>query len=117
MIEEALVSLGAVHLNTHRSYRLPHVCNLSFEGVDGQALMRVLSTRLAVSSGSACTSAVPEPSYVLRALGRSEELAAAAIRLALGRPSTADEVKQAIDIIRDAVLTLRQQGHYIQHRP
>ena len=62
--------------------------------------MRVLSTQLAVSSGSACTSAVPEPSYVLRALGRSEELAAAAIRLAVGRPSTADEVKQAIDIIR-----------------
>lgn len=114
VIEEALVPLGGVHLNTHPSYRLPHVCNLSFEGVDGQALLRVLSTRLAVSSGSACTSAVPEPSYVLRALGRSDELAAAAIRLALGRPSTVADVEQAIQIIREAVLTLRQQGHYIQ---
>ncbi|MFN4315715.1 MAG: cysteine desulfurase family protein [Chitinophagaceae bacterium] len=114
-LEQDLLSLGQVILNSDRERRLPHVTNLSFAGVEGQALMRVLSRDLAVSSGSACTSAIPEPSYVLRAIGRSDELAGAAIRLALGRPSQAADVQRAADLIRDAVLSLRQQGHYISH--
>ena len=114
-LEQDLLSLGQVILNSDRERRLPHVTNLSFAGVEGQALMRVLSRDLAVSSGSACTSAIPEPSYVLRAIGRSDELAGAAIRLALGRPSQAADVERAAGFIRDAVLSLRQQGHYISH--
>lgn len=114
-LEQDLLSIGQVILNSDPERRLPHVTNLSFAGVEGQALMRVLSRDLAVSSGSACTSAIPEPSYVLRAIGRSDELAGAAIRLALGRPSQAADVERAAGFIRDAVLSLRQQGHYISH--
>jgi cysteine desulfurase len=114
-LEQDLLSLGQVILNSDPDRRLPHVTNLSFAGVEGQALMRVLSRDLAVSSGSACTSAIPEPSYVLRAIGRSDDLAGAAIRLALGRPSQAADVERAAGLIRDAVLSLRQQGHYISH--
>lgn len=113
--EQDLLSLGQVVLNSDPDRRLPHVTNLSFAGVEGQALMRLLSRDLAVSSGSACTSAIPEPSYVLRAIGRSDDLAGAAIRLALGRPSQAADVQRAAGLIRDAVLSLRQQGHYISH--
>lgn len=112
-LEAAILSIGGVLLNSDPARRLPHVGNYSFEGVQGDALLRALTRELAISSGSACTSALPEPSYVLRALGRSDEQASAAIRIALGRSTTAEDIRHAQAVIRENVLKLREQGHYV----
>ena len=87
--------------------RLAGNLNCSFAGVDGEALMMSMRD-LAVSSGSACTSANPEPSHVLRALGLNDQLTRASLRFGLGRFNTADEIDFAIDIIADAVVRLRR---------
>lgn len=84
----------------------PHILNVSFEGVEGEAL-RALLPQLAVSSGAACSSVTREPSYVLRALGRDDALANASLRFSLGRGSTAVEIDSAAQQIIDAVLWLR----------
>jgi cysteine desulfurase len=100
-------SLTGLHLNGHPEDRLPGNLNISFEHVDGDALMAALSG-LAVSSGSACTSADPEPSHVLRAMGVSEVLTRASLRFGLSRFNTAEEVEVAINIVTEAVTRLRQ---------
>ncbi|HEX4131565.1 MAG TPA: aminotransferase class V-fold PLP-dependent enzyme [Pirellulales bacterium] len=87
--------------------RLPGNLNVSFAGVDGEALMMAMKT-LAVSSGSACTSANPEPSHVLRALGIGEDLTRASLRFGLGRFNTADEVETAISAVSESVGQLRK---------
>lgn len=89
--------------------RLPNNLNLSFAGVDGEALMMSMK-HVAVSSGSACTSANPEPSHVLRALGLGEDLTRASLRFGLGRFNTADEIDRAVDLTVAAVQTLRKLG-------
>lgn len=106
-LEQALLALGGTLLNGHPQRRLPYMTNLSFAGVDGNALLTRLTRHLALSSGSACTSATPEPSYVLKAIGRSDELAHSALRMALGKSTTAEEIKYAIAEISEAVKTLR----------
>ncbi|MEX0610988.1 MAG: aminotransferase class V-fold PLP-dependent enzyme, partial [Pirellulales bacterium] len=88
-------------------WRLPGNLNVSFAYVDGEALMMSIK-HLAVSSGSACTSADPEPSHVLRALGIGEDLTRASLRFGLGRFSTAEEVEFAIDSVADSVKRLRK---------
>jgi cysteine desulfurase len=98
--------LDDVYLNGHPTERLPGNLNLSFAYVQGDALMMNLR-EVAVSSGSACTSAEPEPSYVLRALGRSDELAHGSIRFGLGRFTTAEEVDYVSDAVVRAVKHLR----------
>lgn len=104
---QRLRDLPGVHANGGDApRRAPHVLNLSFEGVEGEALRASLPD-LAVSSGSACSSATQEPSYVLRALGRDDTLANASLRFSLGRRSTAGEVDAAAAIVRSAVLRLR----------
>lgn len=85
----------------------PHVLNVSFEGVEGEAL-RAMLPALAVSSGSACSSATREPSYVLRALGRNDALANASLRFSLGRSTTEAEIDTAAQQLTDAVLWLRE---------
>ena len=90
-----------------RDRRLPHNLNCSFQGVDGEALL-ISMKDLAVASGSACTSADPEPSHVLRAIGLSDELTRASLRFGLGRFTTGDEVDFAIEIVSAAVKRLRQ---------
>ena len=85
----------------------PHVLNVSFEGVEGEAL-RASLPGLAVSSGSACSSATQEPSYVLRALGRDDELANASLRFSLGRGTTAEQIEQAAAAVIEQVLWLRE---------
>ncbi len=99
-------ALDGVRLNGHPTGRLPGNLNLSFDGVDGEALMMAM-TRVAVSSGSACTSANPEPSYVLRAIGLDEASALASLRFGLGRATTEAEVDEAADLVIAAVARLR----------
>lgn len=98
--------LDGLVLNGHPSERLAGNLNVSFEGVDGDALMTGLSG-IAVSSGSACTSADPEPSHVLRAMGRSDGLTRASLRFGLGRSTTAPQIEQAIAIVAATVRRLR----------
>ncbi|MBX6314097.1 MAG: IscS subfamily cysteine desulfurase [Isosphaeraceae bacterium] len=98
--------LDAIRLNGHPTRRLPGNLNLSFARVDGEALMMALRD-VAVSSGAACTSAVPEPSHVLRAMGLDEELARASLRFGLGRFTTAEEIDYAVSTVAEAVARLR----------
>src|SRR5205807_3256799 len=101
--------LEEVYLNGHPTERLPGNLNLSFAYVEGEALMMNMRT-IAVSSGSACTSANPEPSYVLRALGVSDELAHGSIRFGLGRFNTDEEVDYVIDAVERNVRRLREMN-------
>ncbi|MGH8528992.1 MAG: IscS subfamily cysteine desulfurase [Nevskiales bacterium] len=103
-------SLPKVYLNGHPTERVAGILNVSFDGVDGEALLAALALfdgGLAVSSGSACTSASGESSYVLRALGRDDELAYASVRFSFGRETTATEIERAIEIVCKAVSRLR----------
>ncbi len=102
-----LEPLGGVHLNGHPHQRAPHIVNVSFEGVDGEALLAELAG-LTVASGAACSSESGEPSYVLRALGRPDPLAQASLRFSLGRTSSAADVESAIGQVRAGVARLRR---------
>ncbi|MCA9110307.1 MAG: aminotransferase class V-fold PLP-dependent enzyme, partial [Planctomycetaceae bacterium] len=99
-------ALDGVTLNGHPDLRLPGNLHLSFAGVDGDALMANLDG-LAVSSGSACTTADPEPSHVLRAMGILEKLSLASLRFGLGRLTTTDEIDRAAQLVISAVQRLR----------
>jgi cysteine desulfurase len=99
--------LEFVTLNGHPTERLAGTANLSFAYVEGEALMMKMKD-IAVSSGSACTSASLEPSYVLRSMGVTDELAHSSIRFSLGRHSTIEEVDYAIDQVIKAVKDLRE---------
>lgn len=101
-------SLRGLHRNGHPSDCLPNNLNISVEGVDGEALLMNL-TRIAVSSGAACSSADPEPSHVLRAMGVSEALTRASLRFGLGRNTTQDDIDVAIAHVTEVVKTLREQ--------
>tara|TARA_Y100000589_G_C26870553_1_gene513771 strand:- start:11 stop:445 length:435 start_codon:yes stop_codon:yes gene_type:complete len=101
--------ISGLVLNGHPTQRLMSNLNFSVERVESQALMMALRD-LAVSSGSACSSASLEPSYVLRAMGLSPERSHASIRVGLGRFSTEDEVSYAIDRITKAVQELREMS-------
>ncbi len=107
-LETGLLGIGRAVVNGSRAHRLPHTTNMSFEGVDGQALLAGLGKDVALSSGSACTSASMEPSYVLKALGLEDSLAHSSLRLGLGRWTTSEEVDYAITRIGETVATLRQ---------
>lgn len=104
---KGLEDLEEVYINGDMEHRIPHNLNISFNYVEGESLIMALKD-LAVSSGSACTSASLEPSYVLRALGRSDELAHSSIRFTLGRYSTEEEVDFAIEAIRKNIGKLRE---------
>ena len=96
-----------VYVNGSLEHRIPHNLNVSFNFVEGESLIMAVKD-IAVSSGSACTSASLEPSYVLRALGRSDELAHSSIRITLGRFTTQEEVDFAADLIKKKVAKLRE---------
>jgi cysteine desulfurase len=95
------------YVNGDLEHRIPHNLNVSFNFVEGESLIMAVKD-LAVSSGSACTSASLEPSYVLRALGRSDELAHSSIRFTLGRFTTEEEIDFAVDLIKRKVAKLRE---------
>lgn len=103
---DGLAKIEAVYLNGDLQQRVPHNLNVSFNYIEGESLMMALKD-LAVSSGSACTSASLEPSYVLRALGRSDELAHSSLRFTLGRFSTLADVDFAVQLITAQVARLR----------
>jgi cysteine desulfurase len=102
-----LSDIEQVFVNGHLEKRVPHNLNMSFNFVEGESLIMGIKG-IAVSSGSACTSASLEPSYVLRALGRSDELAHSSLRMTIGRFSTADEIDHAVRLIRERVAKLRE---------
>ena len=101
-----LTDMEQVFINGDMAQRVPHNLNISFNYVEGESLIMGIKG-LAVSSGSACTSASLEPSYVLRALGRSDELAHSSLRMTIGRFTTAEEIDYAIGTIRENVTRLR----------
>jgi cysteine desulfurase len=104
---QRLQALPRILRNGDPGRAAPHILNVSFEGVEGEALRAALP-ELAVSSGSACSSATQEPSYVLRALGRDDELANASLRFSLGRGTTEAEIEQAAEKVIKQVEWLRE---------
>jgi cysteine desulfurase len=100
-------NLEEVYVNGNVNHRMPHVSNISFKHVEGEGLMMTFNQNIAVSSGSACTSASLEPSYVLVALGLGDDLAHSSIRFSLGRFTTEDDVDYAIDAITKGVNHMR----------
>ncbi len=104
---DGLKDIEEVHLNGDMEQRVPHNLNVSFNFVEGESLIMAIK-ELAVSSGSACTSASLEPSYVLRALGRSDELAHSSIRFSIGRFTTEEEVDYAIKLLHEKIGKLRE---------
>ncbi|MGG6267375.1 cysteine desulfurase family protein [Leptolyngbya sp. AN03gr2] len=102
------LQIEGVHLNGHPTQRLPGNLNISVEGVDGQALLLGLQSSIAVSSGSACTSAKIEPSHVLSAIGVPKELAFASIRFGIGRFNTEEDIDRAAHSVQETVKSLRQ---------
>ncbi|MGE5758480.1 MAG: IscS subfamily cysteine desulfurase, partial [Sideroxydans sp.] len=102
-----LKDMEEVHINGDMEHRVPHNLNLSFNFVEGESLIMAIKD-VAVSSGSACTSASLEPSYVLRALGRSDELAHSSIRFTVGRFTTVEEVDYVIALLKDKIGKLRE---------
>jgi cysteine desulfurase len=104
---KGLMTMEEVHINGDMLQRVPHNLNLSFNFVEGESLIMAIKD-IAVSSGSACTSASLEPSYVLRALGRSDELAHSSIRFSVGRFTTTEEIDYAIELLKSKIGKLRE---------
>jgi cysteine desulfurase len=115
---QGLASLGGTLRNGDAKRSVPHLLNVSFEGVEGESLLAAVRGHLAVSTGSACTSALQEPSYVLRALGRDEVLSEASLRFGLGRFSSEREIDTAVAVVTRAVSRLRRlSGCELPSRP
>ena len=104
---QGLQSIEEVYVNGDLTHRIPHNLNISFNYVEGESLIMAVKD-IAVSSGSACTSASLEPSYVLRALGRSDELAHSSIRFSIGRFTTEADVDFTIQLLKDKIQKLRE---------
>lgn len=106
-LEKALLQLEESYLNGAPNQRLPHVSNISFKYVEGEGLLMGFNKSIALSSGSACTSASLEPSYVLKALGLGDDLAHSSLRFGLGRFTTEEQIDYTIQAVTDAVNRLR----------
>ena len=106
-LEKGLCEIEETYINGNVENRMPHVANISFKHVEGEGLMMTFNQNLAVSSGSACTSASLEPSYVLVALGLGDDLAHSSIRFSLGRFSTEEEVDLTIQSLTQGVKHMR----------
>jgi cysteine desulfurase len=108
-LEKELLTIEESYVNGSIEHRLPHVTNISFKFVEGEGLMMGVKD-IAVSSGSACTSASLEPSYVLKNLGLDDELAHSSLRFGLGRFTTDEEVDYTIGHVKEAVEKLREMS-------
>ncbi|HNF03531.1 MAG TPA: IscS subfamily cysteine desulfurase, partial [Ferruginibacter sp.] len=109
-LETELMKLEEAYVNGSREHRLPHVSNISFKYVEGEGLMMGFNKNIALSSGSACTSASLEPSYVLKALGLGDDLAHSSLRFGLGRFTTEDQIDYTIKAVSETVLKLREMS-------
>ncbi|MCB9244892.1 MAG: IscS subfamily cysteine desulfurase [Flavobacteriales bacterium] len=108
-LETELLKIEETYVNGNRQHRLPHVTNISFKYIEGEGLMMGVKD-IAVSSGSACTSASLEPSYVLKNLGLDDELAHSSLRFGLSRYTTEEEIDYTIEHVRSAVQRLREMS-------
>ena len=106
-LESGILALEGTVLNAGQEKRLPHVTNISFEGVEGEDLLREINRSVAVSSGSACSSITPKPSHVLEAMGIEADLARASIRFSLGISTTQEEIEQTIRVVKAVLSRLR----------
>jgi len=109
-LEVALTQIDESYVNGSTEHRLPHVANISFKYVEGEGLMMGFNKTIALSSGSACTSASLEPSYVLKALGLGDDLAHSSLRFGLGRFTTDEQIDYTIKAVTDTVLKLREMS-------
>jgi cysteine desulfurase len=109
-LEQALMQIEEAYVNGDVNHRLPHVSNISFKYVEGEGLMMGFNKNIAVSSGSACTSASLEPSYVLKALGLGDDLAHSSLRFGLSRFTTEEQIDYTIKSVTDTVLKLRDMS-------
>lgn len=109
-LEKGLLELEEAYVNGNTEHRLPHVTNISFKYVEGEGLMMGFNKNIALSSGSACTSASLEPSYVLKALGLGDDLAHSSLRFGLGRFTTDEQIDFTIKAIKETVLKLREMS-------
>ncbi|NBX26886.1 MAG: IscS subfamily cysteine desulfurase [Chitinophagia bacterium] len=109
-LENTLLQLEEAYLNGHKENRLPHTTNISFKYVEGEGLLMGFNKNIALSSGSACTSASLEPSYVLKALGLGDDLAHSSLRFGLGRFTTEEQIDYTIKAISDTVNKLREMS-------
>lgn len=105
-LETALTATGKVFVNGSTRWRMPNVTNLRFTGVSGNKLLTEINRTIAVSSGSACTSANPQPSHVLKAMSLTDEQAKSSVRFALGRFTTAEEIDYSIDTVKKILQTM-----------
>ena len=109
-LEKELMKLEEAYINGSTEHRLPHVTNISFKHVEGEGLLMGFNKNIALSSGSACTSASLEPSYVLKALGLGDDLAHSSLRFGLSRFTTDEEIEYTIKAISETVLKLREMS-------
>jgi cysteine desulfurase len=109
-LENGLMQLEEAYINGSKQYRLPHVTNISFKYVEGEGLLMGFNKDIALSSGSACTSASLEPSYVLKALGLGDDLAHSSLRFGLGRFTTEDQIDYTIEAVTKTVNKLREMS-------
>jgi cysteine desulfurase len=109
-LETALMKTEEAYINGSTQYRLPHVTNISFKYVEGEGLLMGFNKDIAVSSGSACTSASLEPSYVLKALGLGDDLAHSSLRFGLGRFTTEDQIDYTVEAVTKTVNKLREMS-------
>jgi cysteine desulfurase len=109
-LENALKQIDESYVNGNPAHRLPHVSNISFKYVEGEGLMMGFNQNIALSSGSACTSASLEPSYVLKALGLGDDLAHSSLRFGLGRYTTEEQIDYTIKAVTETVLKLREMS-------
>ena len=109
-LESSLMELEETYVNGNREHRLPHTTNISFKYVEGEGLMMGFNKDIALSSGSACTSASLEPSYVLKALGLGDDLAHSSLRFGLGRFTTEEQIDFTINAIKNTVVKLREMS-------
>jgi cysteine desulfurase len=109
-LENALLKLEEAYVNGDKEHRLPHVSNISFKYVEGEGLLMGFNKNIALSSGSACTSASLEPSYVLKGLGLGDDLAHSSLRFGLGRYTTEEQIDYTIEQVSKTVLKLREMS-------
>lgn len=108
-LEEGLLATGECFINGSGAARLPNTINIVFKNVDKNAMLSALTKKIAISTGSACTSAKPQPSHVLKAMGLDDSLASLAVRISLGRFTSQEDINFASSYIKQVIETLRQE--------